>query len=313
MNAPTDEKRAIKILLVEDNPDDAELLRRLLCVGSQFSVTTADRIARGISCLAEGQFDLVLLDLSLPDGNGIENVRRVHNAARNVPIVVLTGLDDEAVAMMALREGAQDYLIKGEIDRPLLVRLIRYACERHRLMAALESLALIDTLTGLYNRRGFVTIAEEQLKLACRMGHSVVLAFIDLDGMKQINDEFGHEAGDQALVATTSILKSTFRASDVIARLGGDEFIVLAIAARNGAINRLRTRLRQTLARHNQQQSGLPLSFSVGFVRYNPLASDPTSIEPLIALADQEMYVEKQSHHSSRTFQGGVPENWPGL
>ena len=170
-------------------------------------------------------------------------------------------------------------------------------------LADLHSLALVDTLTGLYNRRGFVTIAEEQLKLACRMGHSVALAFIDLDGMKKINDELGHEAGDQALVNTAGILRSTFRASDIIARLGGDEFIVLAIATRSGSVSRLHKRLRQTLARHNALQSPPTLSFSVGIAHYNPLTSDRTSIEHLMTRADQAMYVEKQSHRTSRTFQ----------
>ena len=298
-----------KILLIEDSPSDAQLLHLLLGADSQFSVVTATRVSRGIASLSEGHIDLVLLDLSLPDGDGIDTLRRVRCAARNIPIVILTGLDDEALAIMALREGAQDYLIKGEIDRSLLVRVIRYACERNRLMTDLQSLALVDTLTGLYNRRGFVTIAEEQLKLAYRMGHSVALAFIDLDGMKQINDGLGHEAGDQALVHTAGILRSTFRASDIIARLGGDEFIVLAIAARNGAVNRLNKRLRQALARHNEQQSPPTLSFSVGFAHYNPLTSDRTSIENLMTQADQAMYVEKQSHRTSRTFQEQARSN----
>ena len=301
----TDAVKAVptKILLIEDSPSDAQLLRLLLRAEPQFSVVTATRVSRGIASLSESSFDLVLLDLSLPDGEGIDTLRRVRCAARNVPIVVLTGLDDEAIAISALREGAQDYLLKGETDRSLLLRVIRYACERNRLMADLQSLALMDTLTGLYNRRGFVTIATEQLKLAQRMGHSVALAFIDLDDMKRINDELGHEPGDQALVATAAILKSTFRASDVIARLGGDEFIVLAIGAHHGAVNRLHKRLKLALDRYNQKQSSPPLSFSVGFAHYNPLTAGRTSIEDLMIQADQAMYVEKQSHHASRTFQ----------
>ncbi len=294
----------MRILLIEDNPGDARLLHAMLCDSSEFAIITVDRIARGIACLGESKYDLVLLDLSLPDGEGIDSLRQVHYAVRTVPIVVLTGRDDEDLAVSAVREGAQDYLIKGHIDRELLVRVIRYACERHRLMAELESLALMDVLTGLYNRRGFVTIAEEQMKLARRMGHSVALAFVDLDGMKGINDNLGHEAGDQALVATASILKSTFRASDVIARLGGDEFIILAIGADKGATDRLLKRLQKVLIHYNgRASSSLPLSLSVGFAYYNPTTSAPTSIEQLITRADQEMYADKQSHRTSRAFQ----------
>jgi diguanylate cyclase (GGDEF)-like protein len=260
-----------------------------------------DRIARGIACLGESKYDLVLLDLSLPDGEGIDSLRQVHYAVRTVPIVVLTGSDDEDLAVSAVREGAQDYLIKGHIDRQLLVRVIRYACERHR---PAELRPGPNELTGLYNRRGFVTIAEEQMKLARRMGHDVALAFVDLDGMKAINDNLGHEAGDQALVATASILKSTFRASDVIARLGGDEFIILAIGADKGATDRLLKRLQKVLIHYNgRASSSLPLSLSVGFAYYNPTTSAPTSIEQLIALADQEMYADKQSHRTSRAAQ----------
>ena len=284
-------------------PSDAQLLRLLLGPAPQFSVVTATRVSRGIAYLSESHFDLVLLDLSLPDGDGIDTLRRVRCCSSQYSDRGSNWPRRRSSRDKALREGAQDYLIKGEIDRSLLVRVIRYACERNRLMADLHSLALMDTLTGLYNRRGFVTIAEEQLKLACRMGHSVALAFIDLDGMKKINDELGHEAGDQALFNTAGILRSTFRASDIIARLGGDEFIVLAIATRSGSVSRLHKRLRQTLARHNALQSPPTLSFSVGIAHYNPLTSDRTSIEHLMTRADQAMYVEKQSHRTSRTFQ----------
>lgn len=296
------ESSPTKILLIEDSATDAQLVRLLLRADPQISVTTATRLARGMAYLRRERFDLVLLDLSLPDGEGVDVIGQVHRAARDVPIVALSSFHDENLAVRALREGAQDWLVKGEIDRLLLMRVIRYACERHRLLTALQSLALMDTLTGLYNRRGFVTIAEEQLKLARRTGHSVALAFVDLNGMKRINDELGHEFGDQALAATAQILRSTFRASDVIARLGGDEFTVLAIAADQVISNRIRKRLLQSLSRHNQTPGAVPVSFSVGFAQYNPLVSGHTTIERLMTEADQAMYVEKQSHHASRTF-----------
>jgi len=289
------------ILLIEDSPSDAQLIRLLLRSDPQYAVTTATRIARGTAHLTQGRFDLVLLDLSLPDGKGIEALRRVRGAARSVPIVVLDDPHDEALAIEALREGAQDYLAKGQMDRGLLLRVLRYACERHSLLAALQSLALTDTLTGLSNRRGFVTIGEERLKLARRTGQSVALIFVDLNGMKRINDELGHEFGDQALVATARILK-TFRASDVIARLGGDEFVVLAMAAKPAASGRIRKRLFNSLARYNDSGEGVQVSFSVGFAHYNPLAAAEASIEHLMTQADAAMYLEKRAHHASRDF-----------
>ncbi len=278
-------------------------MRLLLSSDPRFAVTTAATLARAKAHLAQKPFDLVLLDLSLPDSDGIEAIYQVHCAARDVPIVALSSCHDEKLALRVLREGAQDYLVKAETDRALLMRVIRYALERHRLVSELQSMALMDTLTGLYNRRGFVTVAEEQMKLARRTGNSLALAFVDLDGMKRINDELGHEFGDRALVTTAEILRSTFRASDLVARLGGDEFIVLAIEAKEGATDRIRKRLDHAAAVHNGKPSAVAVAFSVGFAHYDPLRSPVTSIEQLIVAADHAMYIEKQQRRGSRAFQ----------
>ena len=294
----------VKVLLIEGSISDAQLIRILLRPDPRFCVTTASRLARGLTHLRREQFNLVLVDLALADGGGINAIAEVHRAHASVPIVALSSIDEEELALQALRAGAQDWLVKSQLDRALLLRVLRYAQERHRLLAALQSLALTDTLTGLYNRRGFVTIAEEQLKLARRAGYGLSLAFVDLDGMKRINDELGHEFGDQALVATAQILRDTFRASDVIARLGGDEFIVLAIAAGTGFAGRIRKQLQQSLADYNRSPGAVPLSFSVGFSHFSPgTRVEGEDIEQLIVEADKQMYVEKQQSRASRTFQ----------
>ena len=295
-----------KILLIEDSASDALLMKALLNADTRYAVRTATNLSRGIAQLSRAQFNLVLLDLSLPDATGSEAVGQVHRAAPSTPIVALSGADDDELALEVIRGGAQDWLVKAQVDRSLLMRVIRYACERHRLLAELQGLALTDTLTGLYNRRGFLTIAEEQLKLANRTGDTLALAFIDLDGMKRINDEQGHEFGDLALVATAGILRSTFRSSDVIARLGGDEFIVLAIAAGGSFGARISKRLLQVRSQHNRSPGAVRVSFSVGFAEYVPGLSKQLSIEQLMTEADQAMYSEKQSHRASRTFQEGL-------
>ena len=292
-----------KILLIEDSIVDAQLLRLLLRADPRITVKTVMTLEKGIKLLNRENFDVVLLDLSLPGVCGVEAVSRLKRAAPEVSVVALSAARDEGLALEALREGAQDWVVKEEIDRSLLMRVIRYACERQRLLSALQSLALMDTLTGLYNRRGFLTIAEEQLKLAHRTGDTLALAFIDLDGMKRINDEQGHEFGDMALVATARILRSTFRTSDVVARLGGDEFIVLAIAAGGSFGARISKRLLQVRSQHNRSPGAVRVSFSVGFAEYVPGLSKQSSIEQLITEADQAMYAEKQSHRASRTFQ----------
>jgi diguanylate cyclase (GGDEF)-like protein len=292
-----------KVLLMESSVGDAQLIRLLLKSNPRFSLTTASRLMRGLTHLRREQFDLVLVDLALPDGGGLSAISEIQRTQAHVPIVALSDVDDEELALQSLRAGAQDWIVKAQLDRSLLLRVIRYAQERHRLLAALQSLALTDTLTGLYNRRGFITIAEEQLKLARRSGYDLALAFVDLDGMKRINDELGHEFGDQALVTTAQILRETFRGSDVIARLGGDEFIVLAIAAGAAVAGRIRRQLMQSLSDYNNRPGAVPLSFSIGFSHFTPgVERTEASIEELMVEADKQMYLEKQQSRASRTF-----------
>jgi DNA-binding response OmpR family regulator len=121
-----------RLLLVEDNPGDARLLREALreVKNTQFELVNVERLSQALERLVEKRFDIILLDLSLPDGKGLDTIVRAHEQAPGVPIVVLTGLDDEEMAIKALRQGAGDYLIKGQVDGNLLVRGIRYAIER---------------------------------------------------------------------------------------------------------------------------------------------------------------------------------------
>jgi sigma-B regulation protein RsbU (phosphoserine phosphatase) len=123
--------RALHVLLVEDNAGDIRLIRELIREGSaRFDVEVTGRLAEGCLRLRRGDINLVLLDLSLPDSHGIETFQKLHRAAPDVPVIVLSGLSNEAVAVQAVHEGAQDYLVKGEGDSKLLVRSMRYALER---------------------------------------------------------------------------------------------------------------------------------------------------------------------------------------
>ena len=130
--------RAIKTLLVEDNPGDARLVREALIEAkdAHFELTHFERLAPALKMLTDEEVDIVLLDLSLPDESGLKTLDRTHSAAPNVPIVVLTGLDDHELALRALQEGAQDYLVKGKVESDLLTRSIRYAIERAQILAA---------------------------------------------------------------------------------------------------------------------------------------------------------------------------------
>ena len=128
------------ILLIEDNPGDAFLIQEMLreTPGEAFELTHADCLAAGVTCLDQVAFDLVLLDLSLPDSQGIDTFVKFHGLAPDIPVVVLTGAQNETTAIHTVRAGAQDYLVKGDVDAKLLVRSIRYAVERQGLRSALE-------------------------------------------------------------------------------------------------------------------------------------------------------------------------------
>lgn len=283
-----------KILMIEDNPGDARLLREMLAeANTNADVRHVVRLEVGLQHLQRERFDVILLDLSLPDSQGLDTLARVLAEASETPVVVLTGHDDQETGIQAVQKGAQDYLVKDRVDGHLLNRAIRYAIERHRMQAMLRSLSLTDDLTQLHNRRGFFTLAEQQRKLAQRAGSPFLLVFIDLDGLKMINDTFGHRQGDQALVKAARLIKDVFRDSDVVARIGGDEFVILAVGASPADASVLIKRLRRKVAERNTSGNpGYRLSFSAGTAFYDPDA--PCSIEELLSQADRRMYREKR-------------------
>src|SRR6185369_7725637 len=142
------------VLLIEDNPGDARLIREMLAEDpdAPFRLHFAERLSAGLELLSAGDSSLVLLDLSLPDSFGLETFAKVYAHSPAVPIIVLTGNDDQTVALSAVKGGAQDYLVKGRLDRELLLRSMQYSIERKRYQLQLEHQANYDALTGLPNR-----------------------------------------------------------------------------------------------------------------------------------------------------------------
>ncbi|HEY0680912.1 MAG TPA: diguanylate cyclase [Steroidobacter sp.] len=291
--------RRIRLLLVEDNPGDVRLFAETIkeARAFQFELEHRDTIDKALAFLSASCPDMIVLDLGLPDGGGVDAIQRVQRAAPSVPLVVLTGLDDEAAAIEALHAGAQDYLIKGQMSTSLLIRALRYAFERHGMQMALRKESTLDELTGLANRRGFLMLAEQHAMLAKRTGERFVVVFIDMDRLKPINDTLGHQAGDAAIAEIADALRVCFRESDIIGRLGGDEFALL-LPASDGE-DSIRERLHQELQRRNlQPDRRYLLSVSVGIVISDP--HQPPSVEEMLAQADALMYEEKQKGRPAR-------------
>ena len=293
----------VKILLVEDDADDAEFLNACLhrTSASPPRIERADSVARAVEALEEAEFDVVLLDLHLPDGTGGECVERIQQACSLVPIVVLSGRGDEDYAVEILNRGVQDYLVKWEGDGRIILRSIRYAIERKRSETELNYLARYDSLTGIPNRQYLQDQLERATTRALRGKKKMGLLFLDLDRFKMVNDTLGHRRGDELLCAVVRRLRDSIRAGDLLARLGGDEFAVLledvegpleVEAAAKNVIDAFEQPF-QVDSRH------LSVTASVGLTLYPVDNSDPMA---LLNNADIAMYQAKEKGGNTFKF-----------
>ena len=177
--------------------------------------------------------------------------------------------------------------------------LVETGAKLEQLQKELRHMATNDELTGLANRRGFLAVAEHQLRLAARLGEPVALLFLDLDNLKTVNDSLGHAAGDQMLRETAEIMAATFRDSDLIGRVGGDEFCVLLATAEDPGAKIALGRLREVAARRNIEPGRqYQLGFSVGLTEFDP--GNPSAVHELMDAADSLMYAEKRAKHAAQ-------------
>ncbi len=206
-------------------------------------------------------------------------------------LCLLPGQEQETVVEMRVVETKWQ-------GQPAYLASLRDITELARLREELRALSLVDELTGLYNRRGFLTLGRQQIKTAHRMGRRLHLFYIDLDDLKIINDQLGHLEGDRALVAASRVLRATFRESDIVARVGGDEFAALAMESLDGVVEPVLARLIENQEAHNQRLGGSPrLSLSIGTAVYDPYA--PRPLDALLSEADRRMYADKRAKNNS--------------
>ena len=305
----TDKATRSRILLIDDDPKEIRLIREWLGTPpreSRFSVEAAGSLSTGLKRLSVERYELVLLNLSLPDSKGIETLHKVRKQAPDVPVIVQGRMTDESVAVDTLKQGAQDYLLKADMNPSLLARSIRYAIERQRLLEEIRNLALIDELTGLSNRRGFTTLAEKQLQVAKRANERMHGIFLDVDELKEVNDRWGHAEGDRVLQAVAQVLRASFRESDILARVGGDEFCVLARDCGSKKPEILTRRLLATIEERNRREpTPYRISVSLGIVNTDP-AESRTPAE-ILQEADKRMYSRKRIKKNRKHALGRVP------
>jgi diguanylate cyclase (GGDEF)-like protein len=286
------------ILLIEDDPGDALLIREMLeqqeC---KTHLATAERLSEGMNYLQQNHCDVVLLDMNLPDSSGLSTMTRLLDAAPGTPIIVLTGLSDESFGIDAVKSGAQDYLIKGDIDGRILKRAMFYAVERKKLEIALkqtrdlfERQARIDYLTGIYNRLMFNELLEAELQRARRYGSDLSLIMFDLDHFKEVNDTCGHNIGDHVLKEVAQLASNSIRAHDILTRWGGEEFMVLIPKCDQSKAAILAEKLRGLVEAHDFG-NGLQVTASFGITQLK--VGD--NADSFTARSDKAMYQAKQN------------------
>jgi len=297
----------MKLLLVGDDPRDALAIREAITETGEADdrLEHAQGLARALDRIRTEPPDVLRLPLG-PEGGGLAPLVQVRRRAPDVPVVVLVRPGDDELAQLALKEGAHDWLVRARIDGELLRRSVRYAMERAHLSAELarareqlNNLSLRDELTGLYNRRGFSVLAEQQMRLARRWDTGLLVLVLDVDGLDSINDRLGRAAGDRVLAEAAELVRESFRDSDVKARVGGDEFVVLMNGAADGTCEVVDQRLTQNIERLNAQSDRpFPISLSGGVAKWDP-ASGQT-------VADVLDHAEHLMHEQKRGIGGQI-------
>ncbi len=307
----------MKILIAEDDPISRRVLQLTLEKFGHEVICTCDGSEAWAVLQRHELPQLAILDWMMPGIEGPEICRRLRaqTSTASIYVILLTALNRKEDVIAGLEAGADDYLAKPFDRQELRVRLqsgIRIVelqqklqqrvrdleaaiVERKRAEEALRNLTLTDELTGLYNHRGFFTLAEHHLKSARRSGRASLMFCADMDGLKQINDNFGHGEGSAAIASAAEVLRRTFRESDIVARVGGDEFAILATSASPEEIETISARLNDNLLSYNLQSSkSYQLALSLGAVWADP-RSNTLSVTNLLAAADERMYDNKRS------------------
>jgi diguanylate cyclase (GGDEF)-like protein len=302
--------RSQSVLVVEDNEGDAGLLIEYLSE-ARMEIRHVVCVADAVQALADRSFDFVISDLMLPDAQGLDSVRRLAPLSRNAPLIVFTGLDDEELALRAVQQGAQDYLVKGEVDPAMLRRTLRHARERKQVFDRLVHLNRHDILTGAVNRATLRDFIEASLVRARDEGVMFALLYIDLDRFKTINDNLGHDVGDEVLKRVALRLRQAVSESDVVARLGGDEFAVLLreLVSGSGALEAAKKILGDLEIPMVLRAGTIVVTASIGVACYPEVS---TSADDLLKVADAAMYQAKKSGRNNALISGEMIEDRGG-
>ena len=287
------QQEPLHVLVIDDDAEDRWLVRRRLLDGSApVVVVEAGSLTEAVTAANQQPIDVVMLDMSLPESCGLSTLQRFKQTVPHLPVVILTGNSDEALAVQAIEAGAQEFVNKSDLDNPWLLRCLRNAIQRHELQERLRQQSYRDSLTGLPNRAMFERALQTEFDRVSS-DSDLAVVFIDLDDFKLINDCYGHCEGDRVLSEFGGRLKRCVRSDEVVARFGGDEFVVLLRNVSNEQeVEAFAAKLRKELdGPFLVQGKELFLAASVGYVNH---ASQYCSPHDLLRDADTAMYQAKK-------------------
>lgn len=307
-------KKSIRVLLIEDNEDDAVMIRAMISqmVHLHYDLHWVCNLSDGNDSIQKELPSIILLDLALPDSRGTAGLESLQSSQPEIPIIVLTGDDDQSKALAAIQIGAEDYLIKGQINVALLERALRHAMERKKVKlelevanAALKELVGQDPLTGVLNRRGFQDVLGQLAVERKRTGEHLYALLLDLDDFKGLNDKFGYGVGDMALREVSRTILQTIRTSDYVTRVGGDEFIVLLVNTRAEEAMLVADKLRLAISEILlliDAGTTINLTCSAGI---GPIDEDSSILEGLVVKLESALKRSKSLGKNRITVQNG--------
>lgn len=276
-----------RFIIVDDDELLLDVLKRYLALnGNECDVFSNAEDA--LAHFAGKPCDILITDIVMKGMKGLQLTKEVKKSWPDTNVIVMTGFIDDFSYDQAIEAGASDFIKKPFSMHEMMFRIKHVILEER-----LREMSNSDELTGLLNRRGFFTVAQQQLKVAARAKVDVALLFADMDKFKAINDEWGHQKGDDALVAMADIFRTTFRESDLIARISGDEFALLLIDLPESNFDIVLDRLQGNIDAYNLGSGRIfKLSLSIGMAVYDH--NHQNSVEELMKQADRRMYDQKQ-------------------
>jgi diguanylate cyclase (GGDEF)-like protein len=292
---------ALSVLVVDDSPIYCKLVEQAL-EGHDYSVTFARSGREALELFAQNAHDIVITDWMMPDVSGIDLCRQIRKSELSYTyVILLTSISDKQMVVKGLAAGADDYLTKPFDPGELCARIgvgRRIICLQRDIEAKnllLQEAARTDSLTGLPNRRAIEEWAERQIRGATRHGYPLWVVLADLDSFKNVNDSYGHDAGDMVLQKFAEVLRATTRASDICGRMGGEEFVMVLTHVDSNSIvptvDRLREQFASLVFRFGAKTASVTSSFGIaGFE-----GTGNPDFSRLLRQADAALYAAKRA------------------